>query len=197
MDCVVLFDKLSREKEIVAQHILAGQCAMLGADALLADLSGQKPVFRCMAPGQIFSVPQSGSWYAISTRRFSMRLGLRDLTPYRLEPFEDRSFLLGFVSSMELQVAHVHGFQRWVKGRECVTCGTMYTDLYEAMRSTVVEAVLRVLPNEPSYEECIASKWKLEKEIGIRLFRLLLNYGLYMKPELYRIEKFAKPFLII
>lgn len=197
MDCVVLFDKLSREKEIVAQHILAGQCAMLGSNALLADLSRQKPVFRCMTPGQIFNVPLSGSWYAISTRKFSMRLGLRDLTPYRLDTFEDRTFLLGFVSSMILQVAHVHGFQRWVKGRECVTCETMYADLYEVMRSTVVEAVQWVLPDDPTYEECVASKQKLEEEIGSRLFRMLLGHGLYMKPELYRIERFAKPFMII
>lgn len=197
MECVILFDKLSRENEIMAQHILTGQSAMLGSDALLVDLSGHKPAFRCMAPGQMFCVPSSGSWYAISTRRFSMRLGLRDLIPYRLEQFEDRTFLLGFVSCMELQVAHIQGFQRWVRGREYVTCGMLYADLYEMMRSAVVEAVQQVLPDESSYEDCIASKRKLEEEIGSRLFRLLLGHGLYMTPEIYRIERFAKPSITI
>lgn len=194
---MILFDRLSREKEVMAQHILAGQSALLGSDALLADLSGQRPVFRCMAPGQVFCVPPSGSWYAISTRRFSMRLGLRDLAPYRLEQFEDRTFFLGFVSSMELQVAHVQGFQRWIRGRECMTCMTLYADLYEMMRSVAAEAVRRVLPTEPSYEDCIASKRRMEEEIGGRFFRMLLGQGLYMAPETYRIERFAKPHITI
>ena len=174
-----------------------GRQATLGPEALLADLSGLKPAFRCIAPWQAFSVPSSGSWYAISSRRFLMQLGLRDLIDYRLEGFGNRTFRLGFRSSMKLQIACVQGFQRWIKGRDCLTCDMLRADLYDMMRSAVKEEVRQALPALPTYENCVAEKRVLEKRIANRLFELLFDQGMSMILEEFRIEEFAQPTITI
>ena len=189
----IRFDEISREGGIIAQRFMPGQQVILGPNALMAELTEQDFSFRCIPAWKQLEIPGGGRWYAVSLRRFILSFGVGDMISYSVDAYPGQAFRLGFFSQVDFQVAHLKGFQRWMRGRETVSCDSLATAMHGLIAEAVQLAVCSVLRPYSNFGACTRSKPQLEAAIEEVLFDILFENGLCVRPHTYRIVNFAKP----